>query len=177
MPRIVIFTTVLCFIFSINACTGREIEMPEDFSLSFSWNTGSLPPQFRYDYVITIGPGPQGEFDYVPGYGDEGDPARWVTPFSVSAEDLQILYAYFNGNGFLENNWDKNVRERVGGSTTSLIIFAFGREYFVPSVGALEGTELTRVKNAHDFIRGFVPQAIWSEMEERQAAYEASQSD
>lgn len=158
-------------------CATAAVEMPDDFSLTFSWNTGTLPPAYRYDYVISIGPGAQGEFDFVPGYGDENDSNRWVTSFDVTQEDLQSLYAYFSDQGYFDVRWRGNDVERIGGSTTSLILTAFGKNHPVPSISALKGAELSKVEDAHDFIRFFVPDTVWEEMETRQAAFEASQLD
>ena len=160
----------------LSGCAKQDPQMPDDFSLSFSWSTGTLPPQYRYDYVITIGPGTQGEFDYVPGYGDANDANRWVVPFSISEEQLQEIYAYFLQNGSFNTKW-KSGQMLIGGSTTSLILTAFGKEHQVPSISELEDADRQKVENAQNFIRGFVPQTVWDEMNKRQAAFEAVYPD
>lgn len=177
MRLLTFFSASIVLILLIIGCTSMPAEMPDDFAITFSWNTGSLPPRYRYDYVITIGPGAQGEFDYVPGYGEENDPNRWVTAIAITQDDLQTLYVYFREQGFFDAKWVKPEAERIGGSTTSLILTAFGKDHLVPSISALEGTELNKVEAAQDFVRLFVPDAIWEEMEARQAAYEAAQTD
>jgi hypothetical protein len=177
MQRMAVFLALLLVAVVMAGCAAAEMEMPDDFALTFSWNTGSLPPKYRYDYVITIGPGAQGEFDFVPGYGDENDSNRWVTPFDVTEENLQALYTYFRDQGFFDTRWGINDIERIGGSTTSLILTAFGKNHPIPSISALDGANLSKVEDAQDFIREFVPDAIWEEMAFRQAAFEASQSD
>jgi hypothetical protein len=40
-----------------------------------------------------------------------------------------------------------------------------------------DGANLSKVEDAQDFIRQFVPDAVWDEMDFRQAAFEAYQSD
>ncbi len=172
-----ILLILIMVLFSISGCGPDEVEMPADFGLSFSWNTGSLPPEHRYDYVITIGPGPQGEFDYVPGYGGVDNEKRWVTSFDVTQEDLRTLYTYFRDQGFFDTRWRKNDIEWIGGSTTSLILAAFGEEIRVPSISTLDGADLSKVKSAQTFIRGFVPQSVWDEMERRQEAFKADYLD
>ena len=172
--RTIIFAAYIILMVLMVACTAAKVEMPDDFALTFSWNTGSLPPEHRYDYVITIGPGAQGEFDYVPGYGDENDENRWVTSFAVTEDDLKTLYAYFRDQGFFNTKWGNPDTERIGGSTTSLILTAFGKDHPVPSISALKEADLDKVTDAQDFIRQFVPEAVWAEMEARQDAFKAS---
>jgi len=157
-------------------CTFQNPEMPEDFSLTYSWNNGSLPPEYRYEYVITIGPGPQGELDYVPGYGDNNDVNRWVTSFDVTIDDLETLYQYFNAGKYFDAEWESGL-ERVGGSTTSILLTAFGKEHRIPSISQLEGADLQKVENAQVHIRSVVPGSVWAEMEKRQEAFESSQLD
>ena len=62
------------------ACTRVPAERPSDFSLSLYWDTGSLPPKYRYEYVITIGPGSQGQLVYQLGYGgpEAEDAQHWA---------------------------------------------------------------------------------------------------
>jgi hypothetical protein len=177
MQKMAAFFAFIFMAVLMTGCATTKAEMPDDFALTFSWNTGTLPPRYRYDYVITIGPGAQGEFDFVPGYGDENDANRWVTSFDVTQEDLRALYAYFRDQGFFDARWGNNDLERIGGSTTSLILTAFGKNHPVPSISALDGANLSKVEDAQDFIRQFVPDAVWDEMDFRQTAFEASQSD
>ncbi|MDO9546327.1 MAG: hypothetical protein Q7J07_06210 [Pelolinea sp.] len=157
-------------------CGGKQSPMPEDFGLSFNWNTGTLPPQYRYEYVITIGPGMQGELDFIPGYEGAQDSERWVTPFEISREELENLYAFIADNDLLRARWNTG-RELIGGSTTSLIFTAFGKEYQVPSISELEGKDKQLVESAMDAIRGVVPEMIWEEMNDRQVQYENSFKD
>ena len=167
---------LLLLIASVSGCTFTDAEMPDDFALVFSWNTGALPPKYRYDYIITIGPGEQGEFDFIPGYGDDKDPNRWTTSFDLTQAELKALFTYFQDNGFLNKKWEGGV-ERVGGSGSAIILTAFGTDHLIPSISTLEGAELKKVEDAQSFIRTFVPDAIWEEMEARQQAFEASQLD
>jgi len=169
-------SALIFLLLSVSGCVFADAEMPDDFSLVFSWNTGALPPAYRYDYVITIGPGEQGEFDFIPGYGDGNDPNRWTTAFEVTNADLQALFTYFQENGFFNKKWGGGI-DRVGGSTTSMTLTAFGKDHPVPSISSLEGADLNKVENAQSFIRGFVPDAVWEEMEARQQAFESSQPD
>jgi len=167
---------VFCMGCMFAACSGNAGEMPEDFSLSFAWNTGSLPPKHRYEYVITIGPGEQGELDYTSGYGGPEDANRWTAPFSLTEQEMASLFQYLQVENMIRSNWNTG-RGLIGGSTTSLIIQAYGKEYRVPSISELEDNDRSTAESAMDVIRGYVPESIWNEMEERQRMFEANYQD
>jgi len=157
-------------------CGTIEPQMPDDFSLSFDWNTGALPPEYRYAYLITIGPGTQGEFEYVPGYDSSGESNIWITQFTLSGDALVELYEYLDKHDIFRTRW-KTGRGLVGGSTTSLIITAFGKEYHVPSISELEDADKMLIEDVFEEIRGYVPDAIWDEMNNRQTQYGESFTD
>jgi hypothetical protein len=152
-------------------CGGKRAAAPQDFSLSFYWDTGSLPPQYRYEYVITIGPGTQGELDFIPGYGNAESSDRWVTSFEIASEALEDVYAFFVENGLLRSRW-KTSRGLIGGSSTAIILKAFGKETHIPSISELEGDDKQLIEQAMDVIRGVVPASVWDEMNLRQMEFE-----
>jgi hypothetical protein len=157
-------------------CGAKEPQMPDDFSLSFDWNTGALPPKYHYTYGITIGPGTQCEFEYISGYDSSVESNRWITPFTLSKDALEELYRYLKNQEIFRASWETG-RGLIGGSTTSLIITAYGKEYQIPSISELEGADKKLVEEAMDMIRGYVPESIWEEMNDRQARYEEGYED
>ena len=157
-------------------CEAKESQIPDDFGLSFNWNTGALPPKYHYAYGITIGPGTQGEFEYIPGYTSSGESNQWITSFSLSKDALEELYKYLKNQDIFRAGW-KTEHGLIGGSTTSLIITAYGKEYQIPSISKLEDAEKILVEEAMDVIRGYVPESIWEEMNDRQTRYEESYQD
>ena len=157
-------------------CGARETQIPDDFSLSLDWNTGALPPKYHYTYVITIGPGAQGEFEYIPGYDSSGYSNQWITPFTLSEDALEELYTYLKNQDIFRASW-KTGRRLIGGSITSLIITAYGKEYQIPSISELEDADKLLVESAMDVICGYVPESVWEEMNDRQAQYEESFED
>jgi len=158
------------------SCEAKELQMPDDFSLSFDWNIGALPPKYHYAYVITIGSGTQGEFEYVPGYDNSGESNGWITSFSLSKDALEELYGYLKNKDIFRTRW-KTGRGLIGGSTTSLIITAYGKEYQIPSISELKDADRILVEEVMDMIRGYVPDSIWEEMNDRQTRYEESYED
>ncbi len=157
-------------------CGTKEPQIPDDFGLSLDWNTGALPPKYNYAYVITIGPGSQGEFEYISGYDRSDDSNRWVTSFSMSKDALEELYTYLESKDIFRARW-KTGRGLIGGSTTSLIIAAYGKEYQIPSISKLKDSDKMLIEEVMDMIRGFVPDSIWEEMNDRQAGHEKSYQD
>jgi len=157
-------------------CEAKESQIPDDFSLSLDWNTGALPPKYHYTYVITIGPGTKGEFEYSSGYDNSDKSNRWVAPFTLSKDTFEELYRYLKNQDIFRNSW-KTGRGLIGGSTTSLIIAAHGKEYQIPSISELKDEDKILVGEVMDVIRGYVPESIWEEMNDRQVQYEESYQD
>ena len=157
-------------------CEAIDPQMPDDFSLSFDWNTGALPPKYHYAYVITIGPGPQGEFEYIPGYDDSNKSNRWVTSFPLSKDELEELYLYLDDQDIFRARWNTG-RGLIGGSTTSLILTAYGKEYQIPSINEIKDADKILIEEVMDEIRGYVPDSTWEEMNDRQTRHEESYLD
>ncbi|MDP2965526.1 MAG: hypothetical protein Q8N39_05730 [Pelolinea sp.] len=162
-----IFTVSL----ALNACARMPAARPDDFSLTLDWGTGALPPPFHYSYTIAIGPNLVGKFTYQPGYGPEDSVEIWKTDFNLESNDLDALYSTLAEKGMLCSSWSTG-QPLLGGKSTSLIITASGKDYHVPSVSELTQSERDKVEAIIDTIRGYVPQAIWDEMNECQAEFE-----
>lgn len=152
------------------SCAAMPDEYPDDFSLVLEWDTGALPPEYHYQYTISIGPGPQGEFVYHPGY--EATPENtWITGFEITETGLQLLYDYLKSNNILRGGWASG-QPLVGGQSTSILITAFGQQYLVPSVSEVSRNERELIERTIEEIRSYVPDTIWQEMNERQSDYE-----
>lgn len=156
------------------ACARTPDERPPDLALSLFWDTGALPPQYRYEYVITIGPGTLGQLVYQLGYGgpEAEEAQRWVTDFTLTEAELNDLYAFLKENGVFETKW-KTGQPLLGGSGSSLIVTAYAKEYRMPSISELSNTQQEQADVIITGIRSYVPQAIWDEMEAWREAYQA----
>ena len=159
-------------IISITACTFTPAQRPDDFSLSFSWNTGSLPPQYHYTYTITIDSGGKGEFTYQPGY-EQDEVDLWQITFTLTAQEMDNLYQYIAENELMRSSW-KEGKKLLGGSGTSMRITADGKEYHVPSISEVTDDDRTTINAAMDYINNLVPKNIWDEMNARQQEYSES---
>lgn len=162
---------VLYFVILLSVSCGRlPEEYPSDFSLTLDWNTGALPPQYHYQYIIAIGPGPQADFAYQPGY-DQGSELAWATSFDITESNLQSLYTYLKDNNLMREKWQSG-QPLLGGQGTSIRITAYGKQFQVPSVSAIRQSDRALVESAIEMIRSFVPKEIWDEMDARQSQYE-----
>ncbi len=47
---------------------------PKDLKVTYTWNTGPLPPRYHYSYEIVIQADGTGQFIYEQGYAGEGAP-------------------------------------------------------------------------------------------------------
>ena len=167
--RMIIILLTLVF---LSSCAGMPNNYPADFSLVLDWDTGALPPEYHYQYTVTIGPGPQGEFSYHPGC-EENASLAWITPFDVTDTDLQSLFAYLKENNILRNRWESG-QPLLGGQGTRIIIDAFGQRYVIPSISEVSTKERELVEQTIELIRTYVPETIWTEMEQQQTDYESS---
>src|SRR5690242_15643215 len=66
-------------------------ERPADFTASYHWAEGSLPPPFHYEYTIDVAADGTVTLTYVPDYPNEGVP-EWVETVSLDAAQLDALY-------------------------------------------------------------------------------------
>jgi len=171
-----VFFIIFIIILMASACTQVPAEMPDDFSLTMEWNTGALPPKYTYMYTITIGPGQTGEMAYRPGYDPGDDSHLWVAAFTPNQAQMEVLYEILQEQDVFRSNWKKG-EILLGSHGTDLTLTAYGKAYAVPSVSELDRDERIRVETAMDAIRAVVPQALWDELETRQAAYEAEYED
>ncbi|MCL5986910.1 MAG: hypothetical protein M1371_10185 [Actinobacteria bacterium] len=153
--------------------TSQNQNTTEDFSTTLYWDTGSLPPEYHYYYLITIGPGPEGRFDYQPGYGKPPAPDIWVMEFSVSFVKLNELYEFLNGNGLFRDSWEK-VEPSIGGSFYKITITANDKTYKVPPDFELKPKDSKKISEVADFVKNLVPENIWTDMEKRQKEFEES---
>lgn len=160
-------TGLIVLLSFLSACGQIPSERPSDFSLSLDWDTGSLPPQYRYAYVISIGPGSLGQLFYQVGYDSQDQSRQWITDFSLSDDELDDLYAFLKEEGVFEIHWETG-QPLLGGSTTALILTAYGNEYRVPNLAELSDHQQEQAEAIIEGIRSFVPQEIWDEMQEHQ---------
>ena len=162
---------VLIFNLALVACSQLPVEIPQDFSLLFEWDTGTLPPQYTYSYTIMLENG-KGRLEYQYGYDDDSS-KQWSFDFTVSKKQMSDLYEYLNRQNMFRSSWEKG-EPMLGGSGSALLLKANGEEYIIPSISILTSSEYTRVDAAFEAIRALVPSSIWDELNAHQREYEAN---
>jgi hypothetical protein len=156
----------------LTACSQLPAETAQDFSVTYSWNTGTLPPEYTYTCTIILGPGAQGKLEYQPGYWDD-NAQLWSVDFPVSEREMDNLYQYLYSQDMFRRHWKKGEISE-GGPGTSLELRAYGKQYEIPSLSIIASSEFGRVSAAMEAIRALVPQTIWNEMDARQEEWEAN---
>jgi hypothetical protein len=167
MQRLCLF--FLFIVIALAACTPDVNGMPADFSVELAWNTGSLPPEHTYNYIINIGPEMQGVLEYQFGYGDSTNNNSYSEEFQITQEVIEQLY--YDLQDMFREDWE--VGETAdGGPASSLTLSAYNTHYHIPSLSKLSSDDYARMDAAIETIRNAVPVELWQEMQTRQQNYE-----
>jgi len=154
---------------ALASCTPGDNNTPSDFSLELTWNTGSLPPEYTYSYVITVGPELKGTLEYQLGYDDTTNVNKYSEDFQITQEDLAQLYNDLQD--MFREDW-KVGETMEGGPGASLTLSAYDKQFLVPSLSELSGDDYARMDAAIETIREVVPVELWQELQARQQIYE-----
>lgn len=120
---------LFCFFITIilTSCQPNSDVLLSDFSIELAWNTGSLPPEYTYSYVITIGPELHGVFEYQFGYDDITSENSYSKSFQITQENLEMLYHHLQD--MLREDW--NLGETMeGGPGSSLNLMNINKLLF-----------------------------------------------
>jgi len=153
----------------LSACSPAiDTTRPDDFSLTYHWQEGSLPPPYHYEYTIAIQPDGQGQIEMLPDYPSDQTPV-WKEVFTITEDDLDQLYALLLENDFFQTNWAAQSDPPIGGSSEQLTVTAQGAEYTIPSfVVANQQNAASEVMAA---INALVPQDIWDRLDLQREQY------
>ena len=146
------------------------IPRPEDFAIRYKWTEGALPPPHHYEYTITLGPGPLGKIEFLPGYPMDAPPL-WTETFPLSSQALDSLHAAALDKKILGRKWTEIQDPPVGGSLEWMEITSQGKTTLVPSL--VEEAEI--LKDFYEAVQSQVPQPLWTALTARQEKYMSSQ--
>jgi len=158
----VLFLAVCIALFA--GCSQVPKSKPDDFTLYYYWNTGSLPPEYYYQYEIEIDPGGNGIFTLQRGY-EEVEENRKAFSFVVPAQDWENFFVWLTENKILRNNWRETADILVGASTTEARIQVNGEKYTIPSVSVLSQRDKGTFYKLEGQIRRLVPNEIWNQVQ------------
>jgi hypothetical protein len=143
-------------------------QRPADFTVTYLWREGSMPPPFHYEYTISIGPGDQGKIEYTPDYPSEKVPT-WIETFSPTSEELDNLYSLILNRKVFSIEWKEMSNFPVGGSSERAEISAGGKQILLPRFP--ESPNDAVASDLYSAIRALVPQAIWDKLDAQRKAY------
>lgn len=148
---------------------GGEVDMapPKDFTATYHWSEGSLPPPFHWEYSITLGPVSRGEVTVIPDYEGEDVP-RWTETFLVNAGDLDDLYALMVKSEVFDKTWKQMDDPPVGGSVQWLEVRATGKQVFVPALPQGESA----LEEVYSAMQSAVPKDVWEGLMAKREQYE-----
>jgi hypothetical protein len=150
--------------------TAQQGDVPADFSVTYEWRAGTMPPPYHYEYTVKMGPGNEGSVVYVPDYPSDKVPT-WTETFTPTAEQMSELYTLV-----VDHNLLRNLREAgdppVGGSVQWAEITADGKTYVIPRELS-NGADREAANALYDFVRDtMVPKAVWDKLEGQRQEYE-----
>jgi hypothetical protein len=159
----------LLLVLFLSACTAappserpasRSAGHPDDFSVRYFWDTGSLPPEYHYRHVIEVQRDGAGTASITRSYGD--GPSETL-PFQLEAGAMDTLYADLDAAGLFSTRWREESDPPVGGSYWSLTATADGRTVEVPTY-VVEGQQAAAEQIAGR-VRAVVPAAVQAELD------------
>lgn len=142
------------------------------FEFEYRWQEGSVPPPHHYRYGILGSTAGRCRIEFVPGYDHPGTPT-WVEPFEVDAPARASLRELLHDRQVLARPWRRGLPPSgVGGSQRSLRLRCGEQEVELPA--QLVGDDAALADTLAQTIIALVPEAVWSSLRQRHAAYVAA---
>ena len=124
-------------------------EMPDDFQISYKWTSGAI--EYWYSYTISLS-NEKSEISFMPNY-PSNEPPLWTDNL------LNEFYVKLYDAGLFDQAWQQNEDMPAGGHTSSLSVFAYGKEYDIPY--HFDNEENKKIIYAlYDEIEALVPQEV-----------------
>lgn len=140
---------------------------PNDFSVTYNWYEGSLPPPYHYEYMVTIEPDGSGLVAYTPDYPG-ADVPTWTEPFTLDSSQLDALYTQLRDLDVFATAWTETDDVPVGGSHSTLTILADGRTIHIP---AFPASAVDQADGAKSAVIAFIPSDIWDRLNAQRDQY------
>lgn len=142
---------------------------PADFSVSYSYSTGSLPPEYYYTFTLEIAPDGLAQIAYSPTYPADDVPT-FGAEFTLDSQALDRLYADLRANGAFDGRWSAASEGEmpVGGSVERLSITVDGRRYDLPEYDRNDNGALSELKAR---VAAVIPADVRADLEVQREAY------
>lgn len=165
--------TLTALALSTLACAGLgggvsvPADRPDDFSVRYAWQEGSLPPPYHYSYEVTIAADGSGQVTFLPDY-DFSDPPIWIETFALDAAQMDALYQQMLDAEVFSRSWAEADDIPVGGSSAVLDVTAAGNILTVPAFPASGSDQADQAKQA---VYSAVPGDIWERLNAQRDQY------
>jgi hypothetical protein len=169
-----VYLRLSCLVVLLVACstsnplTGKPDTRPDDFSVQYHWQEGSLPPPYHYEYTIRINATGEGQVEMIPDYPSEQVPV-WTEPFTVSQADLDKLFQTMADQGVFTRAWRAQDSPPVGGSSEWLTVTANGREIEIPAY--VLASQASAAAEVYSATKALAPQAVWDKLTAQREEY------
>ncbi|MFH0893464.1 MAG: hypothetical protein V2A54_03420 [Bacteroidota bacterium] len=104
--------------------------LPSDFSISYNYVAGSMPPPHHYEYLAVISGDGNGTIQFWPDYGST---PVWKETIVVEKANLVSFYSFLEQKKFFKKKWQEVKDRPVGGGHVYLTITAAGKDYKIPA--------------------------------------------
>jgi hypothetical protein len=142
---------------------------PNDFSVSYSYSIGPLPPEYYYAYALEIASDGQAQIAYSPTYPGDDVPT-FDAEFALDEAALDDLYADLRAGGAFDGRWSavSEGAAPVGGSVERLSITASGQRYDLPEYDPNDDAGLSGLKSR---VAAIIPAEVLADLEAQREQY------
>lgn len=141
---------------------------PDDFSISYHIKSGSVPPPYYSEYVITIAPGGKAEISLTPDRPADAVP-KWTEGFDLDAAKLKELYGILISEQAFSLNWEEPTPPKLGAPSKVVRITAGSRQVEIPyQVVKAQYPAKKRITAA---IKALIPDPVWETLKEKHLEY------
>lgn len=170
MDKIFYFGTALAVgaAMLLTGCGWQKV--PQDFSFTYNWHQGSMPPPYYYQYTIEVNQNGVGKLTYIPDYPMEGQsaPPSWTHEFELSLDKMNEIYRLSAGRGLHKKKWTE--WNKVGGAYSWMKIDIAGKEYEISG----DANENKKAKELFSTVYNLVDEKVWNEMRAKKKAYDGN---
>lgn len=104
---------------------------PDDFSFTYRWKMGSVPPPYYYEYTIRVNNDGSGDVSLLPDY-PENHPQKRSASLRLNKSTLVFLFEEMQSAGLFEKEFPEVDSNWFEGSRAALTVQAWGKDFHVP---------------------------------------------
>jgi hypothetical protein len=130
---------------------------PEDFSFEYRWQLGSVPPPYYYEYTIQVNADGSGGIELLPDYPMH-HPVMRTASLSLNRDTLEYLFDEMQKAGLFENTCQLVDNNWIGGSKSTLVVHALGKDYRVPY--SISSADMRRLESVFLAIQELIPSQL-----------------